>query len=507
MALSKFGGFINAGSFAYGVSKVVPPLQVISGPNTTGSGTVNLVYGTVVTSDGVSFSPLNTNAPINIGGNSNMETVTPTAVSNSTPLVYGTPSVTATFTYIHGDGDSLRSGTCGLQEALNYAGAQGGGIVLLDPAWTLLGGTQAMINAAIVPASVSIQDNRSGGGQQIGLAPSSVTPLAAPTALTTATSTNGMITGNTTGGTIGASGAYRLGVTYVDAFGGETTLSVDTASTAVVTVSGGTTNSITVTSPAALAGAVGYRVYMTAASGASLSEILYPVGNAAITGTAVTSTVTGNGVLPSFQIGTPVTINAIITGTAVVPAQNSAYASAPVSIPNAIVPSYPPFTALGTIAAAATGTLGEINLPAGFLNVIGRTLRFKGMYYVTTNGTGGTVTTELILASIYGVTSITPFTAVSSSIGASALTINFEFDITMVTAATGATGTVECHGTVAYNVAGGTSPVGTIAMDSIHAVSSTIDLTKQNTLSVAHLNTTLGTSASQLRLLTVEVLQ
>ena len=77
----------------------------------------------------------------------------------------------------------------------------------------------------------------------------------------------------------------------------------------------------------------------------------------------------------------------------------------------------------------------------------------------------------------------------------------------LVTAATGTTGNFECHGTVAYNVAGGTSPVGTIAMDSIQAVSSNLDLTKQVTASVAHLNTTVGTTASQLRLLTVEVLQ
>ena len=75
----------------------------------------------------------------------------------------------------------------------------------------------------------------------------------------------------------------------------------------------------------------------------------------------------------------------------------------------------------------------------------------------------------------------------------------------MVTAATGATGTLECHGTVAYNIAG--TAVGSLAMDSIQAVSSTLDLTKQNTLSIAHLNTTVGTTASQLRLLTVEVLQ
>jgi hypothetical protein len=504
-----FAGLYRALSFAYGIVSDVPGLLVDepSGPpaNTT-TQTLSVAFGQITLTDGTVISPLAAGTPITVGTGANADTVTPTSVSNSTPNVYQSSNFTAaTFSHQHGTGDKVSSATVGLQEALNAAKSAGGGVVVIDAAWYLNGGTAAILDAAIVPANVGIWDTSAGGPFEAGaLVPTTTTPLAAPTALTTATSANGQITGNTTGGTIGASGAYRLGVTYVDAYGGETTLSVDTASTAVVTVSSGTANSITVSSPAALAGAVGYRVYMTAASGASLTEILYPVGNAAIVGTALTGY---PGALPSFAIGTPVTINAIITGTAKVPAQATGQVVQEVDVPNPSFASYLPFTALGTIAAAATGTVGQINFPAGFFNTLGRTVRFKGTYYVTTNGTGGTVTTELILASIYGVTNIIPFTAASSSIAASALTINFEFDITMVTTATGATGTLECHGTVAYNVAGGTSPVGTIAMDSIQAASSTLDLTKQNTLSVAHLNTTLGTSASQLRLLTVEVLQ
>lgn len=501
-----FAGMYRALSYAYGVVADIPAL-IVDNPAGSTSGatqTLNVAFGQIVLPDGTYLSPLSTLAPVNVGTGSNADTVTPSSVSNSTPQVYQSSSFTATtFSHAHGTGDRVSSATVGLQEALNAAAGAGGGIVIIDIAWYLNGGTAAIIAAAVVHDTVAIWDTSAGGPfVGAGLLPTTTTPLAAPTALTTATSANGQITGNTTGGTIGASGAYRLGVTYVDAFGGETTLSTDTASTSVVTVSGGTTNSITVTSPAALAGAVGYRVYMTAASGASLSEILYPQGNAAITGTAATG---NSGALPSFAIGTPVTINAIITGTAKVPAQATAQVVEAEELPNAPYMSYLPFTALGTIAAAATGTVAQVNFPAGFFNTLGRTVRFKGMYYVTTNGTAGTVTTELILASIFGVTSITPFTAASASIAASVLTINFEFDITMVTAATGATGTLECHGTVAYNIAG--TAVGSLAMDSIQAVSSTLDLTKQNTLTLAHLNTTVGTSASQCRLLTVEVLQ
>lgn len=501
-----FAGMYRAVSYAYGISAEIPALEV-DNPSGSTSGTtqtLNVAFGTVALADGTLISPLSTTAPVIVGTGTNADTVTPSAVSNSTPQVYQSSSLTATtFAHAHGTGDRIASGTVGLQEALNAAQAAGGGIVIIDIAWYLIGGTAAIIAAATVHDTVAIWDTSAGGPfVSAGLLPTTTSPIAAPTALTTATSANGMISTAVTGGTIPTGAAYRLGVTYVDAFGGETTLSVDTASTAVVTTGAGSTNSITVTSPAALAGAVGYKVYMSAASGASLSEISYPQGNAAITGTAAT----GNaGALPSFAIGTSVVINAIITGTAKIPAQATAQVVAPAELPNAPYVSYLPFTALSTIAAAATGTVGQVNFPAGFFNTLGRTVRFKGMYYATTNGTAGTITTELLLASIYGVTSITPFTAASASIAASVLTINFNFDITMTTTATGATGTVECHGIVDYNIAG--TAVGSVAMDSIIAASSSIDLTKQNTLSVAHLNTTVGTTASQLRLFTVEVLQ
>jgi hypothetical protein len=497
--ISTFGGLYSATAYAYGVIPTAPaPLQIITGSTVSGTFTITCQSTPTAGNDGVKFNPT-TNTPILVGSGTSQETVTPTAVTLDN---LGNILITAAFANAHSAGDTVRSGTVGLQEAVNAAGAAGGGVVLLSAPWANYGGTSAMIAAAVVPVSVSIVDNRTGGIQAAGNVPSSVTALAAPTAVSTAAATNGLLTTASTGGTIAASaGTFRLGVTYVDALGGETTLSVDTASTATIAIGSATsTNSIGLTSPAALAGAIGYRVYMTAASGASLSEILYPVGNSAITGTAV-----ANAPIPCFQIGTPVTITAIITGTAKVPAQNSAYALATIETLGAPVTSYPPFTALGTIAAAATGTVGEVNFSAGFFNALGRTVRFKGMAYATTNGTGGTLTFEMILASIYGVTSITPFTAVTASVAASAITVNMLFDILLVTAATGATGNFECHGSVEYNVAG--TAVGSVTMDNVIAVSSNLDLTKQITMSIAHLNTTLGTTASQLRQLTVEVLQ
>src|SRR5512135_3322384 len=117
MSLTNFSGQYKASNFAYGLNSQVPGLMVVNGPNATGSGTLTLAFGYFVTADGYEVTaPLNTNAPITVGG-STMETVTPSAVSNSTPKVYAASTLTATFASIHGNGDMVRSGTAGLQEA------------------------------------------------------------------------------------------------------------------------------------------------------------------------------------------------------------------------------------------------------------------------------------------------------------------------------------------------------------------------------------------------------
>jgi hypothetical protein len=90
------------------------------------------------------------------------ETVTPSAVTTDG---LGNLLITATFTYSHMAGDTVRSGTFGLQEALNAVSGFGGGIVVIDGPWAKLGGTQAIFEAATVPANVSIEDLRSGGEQ------------------------------------------------------------------------------------------------------------------------------------------------------------------------------------------------------------------------------------------------------------------------------------------------------------------------------------------------------
>lgn len=167
MSLSRFGGFFNALSFNYGGGAgMPPPLIVQSAPSSSpiqNPGTLVLEGAVAVTTDGQSFFPLNTNAPTLVGSGSNQETVTPSAVSNATSPTPGLPTFTGTFTNIHGQGDPLASATFGLQEAIDYANDQGGGVVVIDAQWSRAGGTDAMVSAAVYPSPtiVSVQDNRS----------------------------------------------------------------------------------------------------------------------------------------------------------------------------------------------------------------------------------------------------------------------------------------------------------------------------------------------------------
>ena len=178
MALSRFSGLYNAADFAYGINKTAPALQVISGPNAAGAGSLTLAFGTFNLADGTSVSPLATTAPIIVGGDSAMETQTPSGVSTSTPLVYGSTTVTYTnWTYVHGNGDSVRSGTVGLQEALNFCALKGGGIVMLDAAWYAMGGTAAILAAATVPATVTIWDIHNGDLSSFNVTTSAAAPV------------------------------------------------------------------------------------------------------------------------------------------------------------------------------------------------------------------------------------------------------------------------------------------------------------------------------------------
>lgn len=141
-----FSGAYNALDFAYGVVPGSAPLLVTAGSNTAGTYTVTVAFGNTTTTSGLIFAPIATTAPLTIGGGSSMETVTPSSVSCSTPGTQYTCQFTATFTNAHNNGDTVRSGDFGMQEAAAYAVAHGGGLIVLSPAFLQAAGLTTNAN-------------------------------------------------------------------------------------------------------------------------------------------------------------------------------------------------------------------------------------------------------------------------------------------------------------------------------------------------------------------------
>lgn len=251
---TRFAGRYNASDYAYGLlgNSVPNALSVATGFTSTGSQTLTMVNPCTVLGDGTTLCPLNTNSPILVGTGTTSETVTPTAVSGCTSpsAPYASCTVTATFTYAHGTGEIVQSGSYGLQEALNAASGSGNAVVDLDNKWTQIGGTTAVIEAAAPYSGAYIEDNRIGSTQRYWtMQPSTLTVIPNTVALTTSTAVfaaSPVVTW--------ANSAYYLCYTYVDALGGESTCSPTANQTPTVNYS------LTVTSPAATTGAVGWRM-------------------------------------------------------------------------------------------------------------------------------------------------------------------------------------------------------------------------------------------------------
>lgn len=162
MAVTRFAGTFNAVDFAYGGVGVTgaPPLQVTAGSTSTGAYTLICFPTTLYTSGGVAI-PISTATPINVGGGNNQDlSITPSAVST----IGNTLLITGTFTFAHGPGANVSSGTFGLAEAMLAASKYGGGTVTVDAAWFHAGGTQAILAAATQYAGVTVVNNSATGG-------------------------------------------------------------------------------------------------------------------------------------------------------------------------------------------------------------------------------------------------------------------------------------------------------------------------------------------------------
>lgn len=315
----------------------------------------------------------------------------------------------------------------------------------------------------------------------------------------------------TTGGTIPDGTSYRLALTYVTPTGGQTTIT--SAQEATQTTSGGGLSTITATAPIAQAGAAGYAVYSTNASGVgnsntTLTELSQPITTAVCAGAFQVNGPLGpgtgqwvcpfgtNAVFTSlvFTAATATTPNipgsgpTVINGGLPIPAVNSAVY--PAGIPETICNNI----ALTAITTSTTiKTIATCNLSAGLQNSFGKLLHITGHGVYTATGTP-TFAVSLVEGGV------TPIIITSAAVTTGGQTnAQFSFDLYLTTGLTGTAGKVEAHGTLTLQ---GATAANTTAMilyeDTNTALSSALDLTAANALTIGITGSS-GVSATTLR--------
>lgn len=383
-------GFGRLDAYQYGQWST----QVWSGSTSTGAFTLTMVKGFATLPSGGKFFPFTTHTPISIGsaGAGNSEIVTPSAVSCSSQQSF-TCTVTATFTYAHGKGDIVTSGTYGLQEAIDQLYSMGGGLVSVGPGWANAGGTNTILAAAVPYPAVAIEDMRA-GLQYWNATPNTLAFMAVPTTLTAVT----MLPSATPVGAYGT-GTYYGCISYVDIMGNEGPCSL------TFNEAGLATGSFIFSAPAASTGAVGYTIYISLTSGSYAFAYKVPLTSTVCTLTKVESITAACAVTNTTygQTGATATVTAITVNTARLAPQIGVVSSTTDYVPNSnahtvyayapgarvgeagVVGSSLPFTITTAAATTVPNVLGTLELPAGFMNYIGKTLRVCG--HATATGT------------------------------------------------------------------------------------------------------------------------
>lgn len=363
------------------------------------------------------------------------------------------------------------------------------------PCWetTYLSGVYACLNG-LGAGAVGVNQ----GGINLGTATLAPTP-----AIATSTAT--------TGGTIADGTSYRLATTYITITGGET--SIAAAQEGTQTTSGGGLSTITVTAPIAAAGAAGYAVYSTNASG---------VGNSNTTLTELSQPITTTVCAGAFQVNGPLgpgtgrwvcpfAVNAVFTSlqftattatTPNIPGSGPTVANGGLAIPATNTAAYPaaipeticnfiPLTAQTT--STSTTIMASCPLAANIQNSYGKILHITGHGVFTATGTP-TVT----ISAVEG--GITPISIPGKAVTTGGQTnAQFTFDFYLTTSATGTSGTLEAHGLLYAQLASAanSTALATYA-DTNTAASSAINLTAANTLTL-NITGSSGVSASTLR--------
>ena len=451
----------------------------------------------------------NTNATVKIidvnsAATETVSGVTPSYSGGTCTLSFSTSNTHSAGSYI------LRSGTCGLREALNDLGGLGGEVII-DQRFYDDGCTAATITGLTFSATTpplfnqfihDISNAQDTWYQIQPLMSSSV--ISAPTTsanLTCATTAGLVCQSATTGGTWPNSAEY-VGEFYVDALGQWSASS--TTATLTPSVSG--TNVLQYNSPAASTGALGWLPFGGTTYN-SASYVLPVTATNCVLSTSFTA-------YPVCAIGSNATITAPSTTGPLNP-QTTAIAAAynphPLSHQTFVyAPGHPgfnfqahygQFSACPALTAGQACVVATAPLPAGILNVAGATFHVSGRMTVTPS-TAGTVTgVEVFVGDVTDFTTGTPKAVctptVPTTTGTSA--IAYHFDCVGLVQTTGTTGTIMPNDFQVNSVGAG-STVGTSAI--------TIDVQDWDILYFVFIQTSGAetTTPPQVQELTVELL-
>ncbi len=445
-------------------------VRVATGNTATGTQTITLQQGYVQLPDGRTIVPFNINAPLLVdAGNANSETVTPTAVSGcgaqAPPGGLPTCNITATFANVHGPGAVVMSGSFGLQEALDdcIKPFQGTGCnaVVIDTSFSgtnaTIGSATATICGTVAPVAL-VEDRRTWPFIYWACRPTTLTNLSAPSAPTLAVASGGSLS-------TGSGGTYFLTITYVDPLGGET-LASTAGSQQTVTIGNQT---ITVTAPAASAGAVGYRVYITAAGGADGTEVLGAPTCSTSTLTWLPNTcalLAPTGLANNASITTnPASTNAIEPTSTAPGGQNTAHTAFALqpfhTLPAANFQTvWGPFATRATEAAGTTYNEAVVQVPANYFSFLNEKYRVCATF-VGTGASTSTVPVFKLQATNQLVNGTTNSLATYTFTAITAASWNFRGCTDINIAAAGTSGTAQVHGTIvgSPSAGGGTTQV------------------------------------------------
>lgn len=515
---------------------------IYTGNASTGSSTMTIRGGYAVLSDSRGVLPYAVGVPLVIN-DSTPELVTPTSVSGcyksqgmNQDGITVTCTITASFSFTHGTGATVTSGTGGLSEAAYDAFLFGGGVVVIEPGFYLntsctncFASFNAAMAAVLPYGGVGFEDDRSSPPQYFSVQQTASTFLAVPTTLTAVTVGFGLNGANTTGGTYNGASTYHYCVAYVDIAGQVGACSADFSA---ATAGTGTANQIGFAAPAASAGAVGYVVYISLAGGTYSLSYQAPLTSAQCTLTKLETVTPACAVANATygQSGSNAVISALTVSTASVgmqlggvsgtlltgnPNGRTTYGYVPSShlAANGIPTVSLPFT-VGGIGSATPIAIGTVNVPGGVMNWVGKELRICGKFTNTdVNSTVQNINIYWDAAGSNTAGSPVQIASLAATAGpgtAAAYTGNFCWQgHTSVSGAGVTAGSIfgdysllnyYLSATPAGIMVGGDTKTAAVASLNLAGTTGT-----ENRISVVHTNTT-GNNTPQLQTLTIEVL-